>query len=296
MIAAALVVNFNAGAWLNDCVAALLDSMELDRVLVIDNASSDQSLAELSDRFADSDRLEVIRNDANKGFASAVNQGFDSLLENPGRGVVPDSVLVINPDCVLHTDAFALLLDALKQNPDAGLVAPLVLNGEGVQEPAAFRRFPTAGKALMSITGLNRWEVRWQQLQGIPVPYEQWPSSTARAEAVSGACMLFRVAAFSEACGMDEGYGLHCEDLDIMWRLHCSGWQILFVPAAGAVHHQGLSSASRPLWVHRQKHLGMLRFFNKFQAAQHGLFTRLFIRAGIHTRCVVLLPWVWLRP
>ena len=60
---------------------------------------------------------------------------------------------------------------------------------------------------------------------------------------------------------MDEAYGLHCEDLDLMYRLKEQGHICLFVPVARVFHQQGVSSRTRPLWVHWQKHLGMQRFF-----------------------------------
>jgi hypothetical protein len=102
--------------------------------------------------------------------------------------------------------------------------------------------------------------------------------------------MLLRKDAFFAIGGMDAEYRLHCEDLDLMYRLHQAGHRCLLVPDAVAVHDQGTSSTSRPLWVHWQKHRGMQRFFDKFQAANHALPVRWVVRAGIWLRFLLTLP------
>jgi len=107
--------------------------------------------------------------------------------------------------------------------------------------------------------------------------------------------MLIRRSAFEQVGPFDEAYGLHCEDLDLMFRLRQAGWRCLFVPSAKALHHKGVSSRSHPLWVHRQKHRGMVRFFNKFQARRYGWPVRWLVLAGIWLRYLVLVPWVAIR-
>ena len=88
---------------------------------------------------------------------------------------------------------------------------------------------------------------------------------------------------------------MHGEDLDLMFRLAQAGRDRLLVPSARARHRQGVSSASRPLWVHWQKHRGMQRFFDKFQGRDHSLPMRALVRGGIWTRWFVTLPLAWWR-
>jgi GT2 family glycosyltransferase len=121
------------------------------------------------------------------------------------------------------------------------------------------------------------------------------PGRTTEAEAVSGACMLIRKQVFFDIGGMDESYALHCEDLDLMYRLEQQGMARLFVPGARVFHQQGLSSGRRPAWVHYQKHRGMQRFFNKFQAEEWSLPMRWLVISGIWIRFLLTLPWVLIR-
>lgn len=289
MHATVVVVNFNAGNWLVQSVGAVLEADAVRQVLVIDNASSDDSVALLQQALGDQARLHIVRNQDNRGFAGGVNQGLAMVQADSA------ALLVLNPDCVIHAPALKTLLGELQVAPAAGLAAPLVQTDAGQPEQAAFRRFPTPRRALMNMSGLWRWSTRWPALAGVSIPAGEWPQETAAAEAVSGACMLFRVSALREIGGMDEAYRLHCEDIDVMWRLQEAAWQCLLVPAAVARHRQGVSSSSRRLWVHRQKHLSMLRFFRQHQGLSKGRLGDLLVAAAVHLRCMVLLPLLWVR-
>ena len=283
----ALVINFNAGPALQRCVQSLVDSTIQPQIVVVDNASTDGSAEHLRDLYGDFPDIEILFNPANLGFARAVNAAVTQLGS--------DQVLVINPDCVIHREALALMQQALVADARAALAAPLVRNNDGKVERAALRRFPDPWNSLMTMTGLWRLGHWIPALRGVPVNTGELPGGVVRAEAVSGACMLIRVDAMLEVGLMDEAYGLHCEDLDLMYRLQQAGWHCLLVPAAASVHTQGVSSKSRPIWVHTQKHKSMARFFRKFQASDHWLPMRWLVYTGIWLRYLLLWPLVWIR-
>ncbi len=76
--------------------------------------------------------------------------------------------------------------------------------------------------------------------------------------------MLVKPEAIAQVGLWDDGYFLHCEDLDWCMRFIRAGWDILFVPSAPITHDQGTCSKSRPLFVEWHKHKGMSRFYLKF--------------------------------
>ncbi|WP_191621354.1 glycosyltransferase family 2 protein [Marinihelvus fidelis] len=286
MSTVAIVVNFNAGATLARCIESLL-AEGVTRIRVVDNASTDGSADAAAALAARHDAVELLRNDTNVGYASAVNAA--------AAGIGNGHLLIINPDCYLCPGALAQLAAALDVDEHAVLAAPMVRDQDGEPEKAAFRPLPDAWRSFTHFTGLARLAGDDGALAGIRLDPAAWPSEVAVAEAVSGACMLVDAAAFARLGGFDTGYPFHCEDYDLMYRIHAAGEHCLFVPAAGAVHVQGVSSASRPLWVHRQKHRGMQRYYRKFQAAGHALPVRWFVQAGIWGHWALTWPRAWLR-
>jgi GT2 family glycosyltransferase len=101
--------------------------------------------------------------------------------------------------------------------------------------------------------------------------------------------MLVRRAALDRVGPLDEGYFLHCEDLDWFARFAGSDWQVYFVPDAEVVHHQGSCSTARPLAVEWHKHRGMVRFFRKFQFRDYPLPFSLLVLTGIWAHFGMLL-------
>ncbi len=286
MAVTALVINYNAGALLGDCVQSLIDNGVTD-VRVVDNASTDGSIDRLRGRFGRSPSVQVLVNPTNRGFGPAVN---DHLA-----AVESEHLLVINPDCRLEPGALRALEAALQAAPQAGLAGPRVVDSAGRFESAACRHFPTPRRSFMSATGLARLGRRFPGLAGVADMDGPERDSVTEVEATSGACMLLRSEAFRALGGFDEGYTLHAEDLDLMFRLRSAGWQVLYVPGATAVHVKGVSSASRPLWVHRQKHRGLVRFFNQHLAADAGGLVRWLYPLGVWSHWAVTWPLQWLR-
>jgi len=282
-----IIVNFNAGETLTRCVQSVLSAREKLNITVFDNASADGSAAQVQSLFGRLENVEIFCNDENIGFARAVNaaagMGNEELL------------LILNPDCELLPGALGYLKQALENDPDAALAGPTVVDRTGVIQKGTLRHFPDPWNSLVTLTGLWRLGRWFPAFKGVNRHHSDLPENNSMAEAVSGACMLVRRQAFESAGNMDEAYGLHCEDLDLMYRLQQQGNHCIFVPAARVFHQQGVSSRSRPFWVHRQKHLGMQRFFLKFQAERYPFPVRWLVIAGIWLRYLLTLPLVLIR-
>ena len=174
------------------------------------------------------------------------------------------------------------------------MAGPSVVDRHGAPSRATFRRFPNPWRSFLTFSGLWRLGRSLPVFQGVE-PIRELPVEVTEAEALSGACMLVKADDFLEVGGMDEGYGLHCEDLDLMYRFSKRERNRLFVPESRVYHASGISSRSRPVWVHWQKHRGMHRFYLKFQATGHFFLFRWLVIAGIWLRFLLTLPWVLLK-
>lgn len=287
MSIATIIVNYNAGEMLQQCVLALLKSTEHTKVTVVDNASSDRSAENLRNLYGDHQGIKFLFNPSNLGFGPAINA--------VARQSKTDWILILNPDCILETDTLARLKDALVNDSRAGLAGPAVRDERGRIQRATMRRFPDPWKSLMTASGLWRLGKWFPAFHGVEVDVSKLTTGAEICDAVSGACMLLRRSAFEAVGFMDEEYTMHCEDLDLMYRLKQQGWHCLYVPQANSIHQQGLSSRSRPTWVHFQKHRGMARFFRKFQAKTTLFPVRMLVYTGIWLRFIILWPLVLIR-
>ena len=202
-----------------DSLPAALDGLTAD-VVVVDNASSDQTVKLLDSR----DDCRVVRS-ANVGYAGGINRGVR-------EGAGADAILVLNPDARLHKRSVPPLLEALRE-PNTGIVAPQVRSPEGRLEPS-LRRRPTLLRAL-GLTGT-----------GMPVlsEYVSKPEQYARPHVVDwalGAVLLMSRSCFDALSGWDESYFLYSEETDLALRARDIGLLTRYEPRSVAVHIGGQS-------------------------------------------------------
>lgn len=279
-----VVVNYNAGRRLADCVRDLLLQKPPVSVTVVDNRSTDGSLERLKGLAADGGRLRVLRNDANVGYAAACNRGA-------GQGDA-EFLAFVNPDCRLSPSVLDRMRRTLAADEGAALAGALVVDPDGGVQRGTRRRLPTPWRALMTFTGLERFARRWPGLRGVHEAGAS-PREPIRVEAVNGACLLMRRSAFEALGGFDERYFLHCEDLDLFRRLREAGWGVLLAPVR-ITHYRGTSSRTAPGWVHWHKHASMLRYLLRHHAHARDWLWLPLACAGIVLRLVLLWPAAWL--
>ncbi len=276
-----VTVNFNAGALLADCIGAVLASPIGLEVVVSDNGSTDDSLRLLRERHGHDPRLVILESRANLGFA----RGNNLALE---RASAP-YLLFLNPDCIVAAGTLPRLLAFMDATPDAGMAGCLIRNPDGSEQVASRRNIPDPWVGLVRFLHLERIWPKLTAGKRLNRTDEPLPVSPTPVDAISGSFMLVRRRALDEVGPLDEGYFLHCEDLDWFVRFRRAGWAIYFVPDAEVVHHKGACSTGRPLAVEWHKHRGMTRFFRKFQFRDHVLPFSLLVLAGIWAHFALLL-------
>lgn len=281
----AIVVNYNAGRRLVACVQALTQQSELGSIWVVDNASDDDSLDAVAAQASTDDRIRVVRNTSNLGFGAANNIALRSSAQADW--------LLVNPDCLLKPGAVRAFLACRRVQSHAGLLGGLVRNPDGSEQRGCRRDLPRLGNSLLRSLGVTHLlgRYRWTDFDHTG---EVMPSAPVPVQAVSGALMYLRAEALRDTGLFDEGYFLHCEDLDICKRMADKGWEVWFVPDAEAVHFQGTSSRRTPLRVNWHKHRGMWRYFQKFEAPGHNPVVNLVVFVGIWLRFLVTAAALWL--
>ncbi|SFS37290.1 glycosyltransferase family 2 protein [Methylobacterium sp. yr668] len=215
----AIVVAHDSADVLPACLAALAG--EHVPAIVVDNASRDASAS-----VAEAAGAQVIRNARNEGYGRANNRGVRAAE-------TAKHVLVVNPDVVLRPGTVDALLDAARTWPDAGLIAPRLVEPDG--------RFFFQARSLLAPYLTN------------PAGRLALPQGDACAPFLSGACLMMPRALFLDLGGFDENIFLFYEDDDLCRRVADSGRALIHVHRAEALHGRGRSSAPEPGRVFRAR-------------------------------------------
>jgi len=274
-----IIVAADSGVPLRECAARALASSVPVELVLVDNASRDGVPQALARAYEHDERVRVVYNHANLGFGPAVNVG--------ARQAQGDALLVLNPDCMLEPDTLSRVLDVQRAHPDAGVIGVVVCDPDGTPDPASRRRDPLLRRSLNEMTGRVKRDA--SRYEGVDVPGPM-PDDVIETENVSGALMLLPRAAFERLHGFDEGYFLHCEDLDLCRRARDAGYKVLLAGDVRVRHAKGGSSAHRPVFVSYHKHRGMWRWFRKFDPAARGPLTRVLVACGIAAHFLATAP------
>lgn len=255
-----IIVNYNAGSLLTRCVHTALEQAR--QVIVVDNASSDSSVLNLESESSLENRLCIIRSESNIGFAAGCNKGLNAATQ--------PYILFLNPDCMLQSGTLKHLVQVLASDSNIGMVGGYLTNPDGSEQGGGRRAIPSPWRAFVRAFGLYHLEKYWPKIFfDFHLHKQPLPQESIEVEAISGALMLVRREAIEDVGVWDEGYFLHCEDLDWCMRFKQKNWKIVFVPNAPVTHFQGTCSRGRPFFVAWHKHKSMLRFYRKFFRQQY---------------------------
>ncbi len=218
---AVVIVNWNSGALLRRCVSHLVaQTRPADRIIVVDNGSTDDSLAGIADAAAN---VEVIRQD-NKGFAQANNLAVAMAADC-------DWIATLNPDAFPDPDWLEKLLQAAKADPGCASFASRLL----VEKNRAI--MDGVGDA-MHVSGMH-----WRIGHGLPVADSD--GSGREVFSPCAAAAMYRHSAFLAAGGFDETFFCYAEDVDLGFRLRLAGHRCRVVPDA-VVSHVGAATSGGP--------------------------------------------------
>jgi len=270
-----VVVNYNAGELLSRSVAVALNNQDVAELIVVDNDSNDDSLAQLTARVTDP-RLQILRQTNNGGFGSAINAGVARLSSH--------YVLFLNPDCFLRTGTIQTLVQVLEKQPGAAVCGPVVLDVYGREQRGSRRHEPTPFRAIARTFGQSAGRGG-----GFDLHTAGLPKQPIAVDAVSGSCLLLRKQEFDVLGGMDADFFLHCEDLDLCRRYRDNHKEIMFVPFTSVIHVQGGSGRNpRVEWY---KHRSMIRYHAKHGGTENPGWLHGILAAGVWARfAIIALP------
>lgn len=238
----AIIVSYRTGPRLRDCLHVLAGDPEIGEIVLVDNGNPPADEAWIDGFAARVDHVKLIRPRENLGFGKAANLG----ARRAGREVL----LFLNPDAMVKRGAVGALMEAAEDARSPWLVGGRIFGLDGREQRGCRRRELNWATA----TGLVRWTLE----RTSP------PSGPVAMPVVSGAFFAIpRTHLLSLDGGFDESYFLHVEDVDLCRRVRQAGGQVIYQPAAGALHFGATSDApSRIVQAHKAD--GLMHYFRKF--------------------------------
>jgi N-acetylglucosaminyl-diphospho-decaprenol L-rhamnosyltransferase len=280
-----IIVNYNTCDLLQDCLASIYCSQgPLNfEVIVVDNASSDGSVAMVQAEFP---QTHLIASKVNGGFAYANNLGLRRAgFQDNGsiKSGAPRYALLLNPDTVLPPTALTDMIAFMDTHPDIGAAGPKLIRLDGSLDLACRRAFPTPEVSFYRRIGLSKL------FPGSPVfaRYNMTfanPDELLEVDSVVGAFMMVRREAIIQAGLLDETYFMYGEDLDWSYRIKAQGWKIYYNPAVTVTHVKRASSRYSPK-ARVEFYRAMDIFYRKFYADNTPFWLHGLVVIGIN------LPW-----
>jgi N-acetylglucosaminyl-diphospho-decaprenol L-rhamnosyltransferase len=235
-----VIVNYQTASLTLDGLASLVAEYQRGlemRVVVVDNASGDDSLAVLQQGLTALQNPVWIQVEAmpkNGGFAYGNNV---VLRQAMAANAPPDYILLLNPDAAVREGAIAPLIQFLDDHPQVGLVGSRLEDPDGTPQTSAFR-FPSIWSELDH--GLRLGVVsRLIQHRRLAMPLVMEPCLS---DWLAGASLMIRREVLSSAGLFDEDYFLYFEEVDFCHRAQQAGWECWYVPESRVVHLVGQST------------------------------------------------------
>ncbi len=236
-----LIVNWNTRDLVVKCVQSILDSKPnfIYEIVVVDNASSDSSLAALRQKFGNFQNIKLIdAGPRNLGFAAGNNVAY--------KYSSGEFVLLLNPDTEVSGQGLDKLVNYLEAHNEIGVSGPKIINSDGSLQPSV-RRFPDIWSSILVFSSLYRF-IRPSKYLMDGFDYEK----TQEVDQVMGAALLTRKGLIEELGFLDEKFYLWYEEVDFCKRVKHAGYKIVYYPGATIMHRGGESFAQFDIYKRKK--------------------------------------------
>ena len=240
-----------------------------DHVLLVDNGSTDDTVARVRAQFPE---VEILSLGANRYFAGGVNAGLERALAG-GAG----SVLLLNNDLVLERGALGRLLGALAADPTRGAASPKLYY------------FDPPDRIWFAGGEVSLWRGTARHI-GIRETDRGQHDAPRDVDYVSGCALMARREVFQAIGMLDESYRAYFEDTDFCMRAARAGFRIRYVPTAKVWHRISASTGGQ---LSRRKAVAKLgsarRFFRRYARPWHWLTIPFFFMLDVLRICFLIL-------
>lgn len=221
-----IITHHQTPVLLKICLKSLLENLVSfeHEIIVADSQAEIETQDLIKEKFPS---VQFVSFEKNVGYAKIVNSGL--------KKAQGDYFLIINADIIVTPGAIEGLLSFLKDNPQAGLVAPRLLTFSNLIQSSCFR-FPNLGAILARRTFLSRSKWGRQKIDDFLMKQEDF-SFPRPVDWVQGSAMLVRGSALKEVGLLDERFFMYLEDTDWCRRFWQKGYQVVYLPTSQMYHY-----------------------------------------------------------
>lgn len=237
-----IILSYDTQELLKNCLTSVKKHLQgVDHeVIVVDNASSDQSAHMVKKEFP---TVRLIENSENVGFAKGVNIGAKKA-----KGAY---LLLLNSDITMDDDNTEKMIQFMDTHPRVAVVGGDLMNSDG-STSKSHGAFYSLGSVFAMLFHEGR---RAQERKKIAESEVDW---------VSGGYMLIRKSVFDTIGGFDEHFFMYMEDMEFCYRIKKSGYTVIYFPSS-RVAHKGQGSSNRGFAV-IQIYKGLKYFYKKHKS------------------------------
>lgn len=284
-----IILSYNTRDYTLQCLTTLWTSLQGSEheteIIVIDNASVDDSVAEIK-HFIDKHKnnnidLKLIENEMNSGFTKGNNQG-----EKLAKG---EYILFLNSDITIENVDFKKILGYMDENRQVGALTVKVLLPQGQIDPASHRGFPTPWNSFCYFLKLEKIfgkiPLANRLFGGYHLTYLNM-NKPHEIDSPTGAFFLTRKDLFNRLGRFDETFMMYGEDIDLAYRIRGLGFKIEYLPEYLVIHHKhksGLSNTSNKIRKQTKKYFyeAMKIFYRKHYADKYPDWLNKIVFTGI---------------
>ncbi|PWT88828.1 MAG: hypothetical protein C5B54_09960 [Acidobacteria bacterium] len=265
----AIIVNWNGAVFIDKLLTGLTQA-EVKAIIVVDNASRDDSLRIIQQH----SNVHLISNGSNVGFGAAANRAIEASST--------PYILLLNVDVEVMPNSVQKLEEFLDRTPDAGIVAPRLNFPDGSLQLSC-RRFPKIPDLFLYLSFLDRIFPSGYRLN------DQMHQHTMEVDQPMGAALMIRRLALEQTGAFDPQFFLYMEEVDLCERMKEAGWKIFYLPESQMIHIAGGSSKQN--FEKSQLHYfeSLIRYFRKRKTAAEVFMLRIYIALAMPVRFAVLL-------
>ena len=231
-----VILSYNVSSLLKKAIASVYSTYKEEglQIIVVDNASSDDSVQMVKKHFP---KVDLVLSKTNTGFAAGNN-----FARKITKG---DVVLFLNPDTEVKGDAIKKCMEILSSRQELGAITCKVMLPNGKIDYSCHRGLPTVWNTFCYWTGLSKLFSKSPVFAGYTASYLD-TNTSHYIECISGTFLMIKRDVLEKINWWDEDYWWNGEDIEFCYRIKKAGYKIWYEPSETIMHYKGSSSG---LWT-----------------------------------------------